>query len=66
MIIVAVIISIYVIIYLSTKYAANVEIKRLNRIKKIDEKIRYPILEDLLKFASEKAEENNISMRCTN
>jgi len=62
LIIVAVIISIYGIIYLSTKYAANVEIKRLNRIKKIDEKIRYPILEDLLKFASEKAEENNIKL----
>ena len=62
LIIIAIISSIYGIIYLSTKYAASVEIKRLNRIRKIDEKIRYPILEDLIKFASEKAKENDIKL----
>ena len=61
-IIVAVIIVIYGIYYISIEAYKKQEIKSVEARKKVSFDTRYPILEDLLNYASEKAEENNIKL----
>lgn len=62
LIIIAIIISVYGIYYISLEVYKKQEIKSIEKRKNISLDIRYPILEDLINYASEKAEENNIKL----